>query len=68
MNNTKSKIALITGASRGLGRDMALSMARKGIDVILTYHIKHDDAEKVASEIRSIGRNATTIQLDVSKI
>ena len=39
-----NKIALVTGGSRGLGKDMALSLAQKGIDVVLTYHSKKDEA------------------------
>lgn len=40
----KNKIALVTGGSRGLGRDMAISLSKKGIDVILTYHTNQTDA------------------------
>lgn len=61
------KIALITGGSRGLGKDMALSLAKKGIDVILTYNSKKEEAEKVASEIKLLGQKASVLQLDVAK-
>lgn len=44
------KIALVTGGSRGLGKDMALSLAKKGIDVILTYKTNKMEAEKVVSQ------------------
>ena len=47
------KIALVTGGSRGLGKDMALSLAKKGIDVILTYNAHKMEAEKVVSQISS---------------
>ena len=60
-----SKIALITGASRGLGKDMALSLAKKGIDVIFTYHSKKDEAAEVAQEIEKLGQKAFFIQLSV---
>jgi NAD(P)-dependent dehydrogenase (short-subunit alcohol dehydrogenase family) len=60
-------IAIVTGGSRGLGKDMALSIASKGIDVILTYHSKEDEAKQVASEIEKLGRKAAVLQLDVSK-
>jgi NAD(P)-dependent dehydrogenase (short-subunit alcohol dehydrogenase family) len=66
MTSTKNKIALVTGASRGLGKDMALQLARKGFDVVITYHNKKDDATHVADEIKSLGRKAHALQLDVA--
>lgn len=63
-----TKIALVTGGSRGLGRDMALSLARKGNDIILTYNSNKDEAEKVVAEIRSMGRKAEAFQLDAGNI
>ena len=65
MNN---KIALVTGGSRGLGKDMSLSLAKKGIDVILTYHSNKEEAEKVAAEIESLGQKAYVFQLDAGEI
>ncbi len=64
----KEKIALVTGASRGLGKDMALSLAKKGIDVILTYHTQKEEAEKVAIEIKQLGRKAAILPFDASNI
>ncbi len=61
-----ANIALVTGGSRGLGKNMALSLAAKGIDVILTYHSKKDEAEAVVAEIRAQGRQAAALQLDVA--
>jgi NAD(P)-dependent dehydrogenase (short-subunit alcohol dehydrogenase family) len=61
-----SKIAIVTGGSRGLGRNMALSLARKGIDVILTYNSKKAEADEVVRQIESGGRKACALQLDVS--
>jgi NAD(P)-dependent dehydrogenase (short-subunit alcohol dehydrogenase family) len=62
------KIALVTGGSRGLGKDMALSLAKKGIDVILTYNTNKVEAEKVISQIERSGRNAVALKFDVSDI
>lgn len=59
-------IAAITGGSRGLGKSMALHLAAKGHDIILTYNSKRDEAENVAAEIRGLGRRAAALQLDVS--
>lgn len=61
------KIALITGGSRGLGRNTALAMAARGIDVILTYQSKQAAAEAVVAEITALGRNAVALQLDVAE-
>jgi NAD(P)-dependent dehydrogenase (short-subunit alcohol dehydrogenase family) len=59
-----SKIALVTGGSRGLGKDMALNLAKKGLDVILTYHSKKEEADRVVSEIERMGQKALALQLD----
>ena len=58
------QIALVTGGSRGLGKDMSLSIARKGIDILLTYNSQREQALKVVSEIESMGRKAAAIRLD----
>ena len=62
-----AKIAVITGASRGLGRNTALAMARQGIDVVLTYHSQQAMAQEVVSEITALGRKAVALQLDVTQ-
>jgi NAD(P)-dependent dehydrogenase (short-subunit alcohol dehydrogenase family) len=59
-----SKIALVTGGSRGLGKNMALSLAAAGIDVLLTYHRQKDEAAAVVAEIQAQGRQAAALQLD----
>lgn len=59
-------IAVITGASRGLGRSMALNLAGKGHDVILTWHSAKDEAEQVVAQIEKAGSRAVALQLDVS--
>jgi NAD(P)-dependent dehydrogenase (short-subunit alcohol dehydrogenase family) len=63
-----SKIALVTGGSRGLGKSMALHLAKKGIDVILTYHSQQAEAEGVVGEIVALGQQAVALQLDASKV
>jgi hypothetical protein len=60
------KIAFITGASRGLGRSMALHLARDGVGVIGTYHSHADEAEAVAREIEAEGGTAAMLELDVA--
>lgn len=65
---TKNKIALITGGSRGLGKNMALAIAKKGLDVVITYNSNKEAADEVIAEIRSLGQNATAFQLDTSDI
>jgi NAD(P)-dependent dehydrogenase (short-subunit alcohol dehydrogenase family) len=64
--NTKNKIALVTGGSRGLGRNMAVAIAKKGIDVVLTYHTNKEAADDVVGEIESLGQKAVAFQLDTS--
>lgn len=59
-----TSIALVTGASRGLGRATALSIARSGGDVIVTYQRRADEANAVVAEIEAIGRKARALQLD----
>jgi NAD(P)-dependent dehydrogenase (short-subunit alcohol dehydrogenase family) len=63
MANT-NKIALVTGGSRGLGKDMALRLAEKGLDVILTYHTKVQDAQLVVAQIEQLGQKAAALQLN----
>ncbi|SHJ94662.1 NAD(P)-dependent dehydrogenase, short-chain alcohol dehydrogenase family [Aureimonas altamirensis DSM 21988] len=67
MTDTHPKIALVTGASRGLGRNTAMSLARRGVDVIGTYNSKSGEAEETAKAIRDLGRRAVMLQLDTGK-
>lgn len=62
----KTKIALVTGGSRGLGKNMALSIAKKGLDIILTYNSKKNEAEDVVKEIEKLGQKAVALQLNVA--
>ncbi len=61
------KIAILTGASRGLGKNAALHLAKKGVDLIITYHSQADEAEKVVAEIEALGAKAAALKLDVSQ-
>ncbi|MGA0559733.1 SDR family oxidoreductase [Larkinella sp. VNQ87] len=63
-----SKIALVTGGSRGLGKNMALRLAEKGIDVVLTYNSQKDDALAVVSELEAKGRKAAALQLNTGQV
>lgn len=62
------KIALITGGSRGLGRNMALRVAEKGIDVVITYHSRKDEADAVIKAIEEKGGKAAALQLEAGNI
>jgi NAD(P)-dependent dehydrogenase (short-subunit alcohol dehydrogenase family) len=66
MINHSSKIALVTGASRGLGKSTALNLAKKGVDVIVTYHTNAEEAAKVVAEIESLEAKAIALQLDTA--
>ncbi|MGL2965908.1 SDR family NAD(P)-dependent oxidoreductase [Flavobacterium sp. XGLA_31] len=66
--STKSKIALVTGGSRGLGRAMVLSLAKNGNNIIFTYHSNKEEADNVIAEIISLGQKAVAYPLDVSKL
>lgn len=65
---TNKKIALITGASRGLGKNMALSLATQGTDIIFTYNSNKEEAEKVIKEIENRGQKAFALQLNTGDI
>ncbi|MBW8734580.1 MAG: SDR family oxidoreductase [Asticcacaulis sp.] len=61
------KIALITGGSRGLGRNMAEHLAAQGVDVLLTYHSNDAEAQKVVAALTAKGRKAVALQLDTGR-
>ena len=63
-----SNIAIVTGGSRGLGRNTAINIARQGSDVIITYLSRGEDAEAVVREIKALGRKAVALQLDTGQV
>lgn len=66
--NTKNKIAVITGGSRGLGKNMVIAIAKKGIDMVVTYNSNKEKADEVVSEIETLGQNAFAFQLDTRNV
>lgn len=64
----KQQTALVTGSSRGLGKDMALALAKKGINVIITYKGNKEDAEQVANDVEALGAKAAVLQLDMENL
>jgi enoyl-[acyl-carrier protein] reductase III len=60
------KIAFVTGGARGIGRAIALKLAREGCDVAIAYHNSHEEADAVCNSIRAVGRRALAMQADVS--
>ncbi len=56
-----TKIALITGASRGLGKNTALSLAKKGVDIVVTYHSNAQEANSVVAAIEAMGAKAVAV-------
>ncbi|ATD67909.1 3-oxoacyl-ACP reductase [Luteimonas chenhongjianii] len=63
-----SRITLITGASRGLGRNTALAIARTGGDVVLTFRNNADEAQATVAAIEALGRDAVALQLDTGEV
>ncbi|PWR25922.1 SDR family NAD(P)-dependent oxidoreductase [Zavarzinia aquatilis] len=63
-----TKITLVTGGSRGLGRNTALSIARRGGDLVITYRSQADEAAAVVAEIEALGRKAVALPLDTGDV
>jgi 3-oxoacyl-[acyl-carrier protein] reductase len=66
MNDLKGRIALVTGASRGIGRSIALSLATAGADMVLNFLTRAAESKAVEAEILRLGRRCVSIQADVS--
>ncbi len=66
MQDLKNRIALVTGASRGIGAGIAVALARAGTNVAVNYHQNAEAAKAVCSEISGLGRKALAVQADVS--
>ncbi len=67
MESLEGKIALVTGASRGIGRAGAIALAKAGVDVAVNFHTREADAKGVCSNIEGLGRRAIAVKADVSK-
>ncbi len=67
MTTSHTPIALITGGSRGLGRSAALKLSAQGVDVILTYKSRAEEAKAVVGQIEKLGRRSIALQLDVGE-
>jgi len=61
----QNKIVLVTGGSRGLGKNAAVHLAKKGLNVIVTYQSKKNDADETVAQLKEIGVNAAALQLNV---
>lgn len=62
------KTAIVTGASRGMGRNTAVNLAKRGVDVIFTYNSNQTEAESLIREIEAMGRKAAASPLDYSEL
>lgn len=65
---TENRIAVITGGSRGLGRNTAVNLASRGLDIIFTYRSNQTEAESMIREVEKLGRKAAAFQLDVGNV
>jgi 3-oxoacyl-[acyl-carrier protein] reductase len=67
MDDLSNKVALVTGASRGIGAAIALALGRTGVDVAVNYRERSQDAEAVCAQIRKCSRRAIAVQADVAQ-
>ena len=66
--STTTKIAIVTGGSRGLGRNTVLSLAKRGVNSVFTYHSSREEADEVVAEVKKARAKATTLQLDTGNV
>lgn len=67
MNELLGKVALVTGASRGIGRGCAIALAEAGADIAVNYRVREEEAKETCSQVHPLGRRAIPVQADVSK-
>lgn len=63
----KGKVAIVTGASKGIGSGIALELAKAGASVVINYFSNKEDAEKIAGQVKEMGRESLVIKVDVSE-
>ena len=68
MTASTRRVALITGASRGIGASVATMLADRGFDTVINYHSKRSRAEEVAKEVQALGGRALIVQADITRI
>src|SRR3989304_3404078 len=68
MKRLEGQVALITGGGKGLGREIALALAKEGVHLILNYYSSEEEAKKTVKEIEGVGVQALALKADVSKI
>ncbi|MBB3125578.1 NAD(P)-dependent dehydrogenase (short-subunit alcohol dehydrogenase family) [Paenibacillus rhizosphaerae] len=66
LQSSDRKIALVTGGSRGLGRNTILHLAKRGVDSIFTYHTNEAEAQQVVQSVRDLGQEAVALQLNTA--
>ncbi|MBR6437094.1 MAG: SDR family NAD(P)-dependent oxidoreductase, partial [Thermoguttaceae bacterium] len=67
MGRLDGRVALVTGASRGIGRGTALRLAEEGADIVINYASSRSNAESIAQQIADLGRNVYVVKADVSQ-
>jgi NAD(P)-dependent dehydrogenase (short-subunit alcohol dehydrogenase family) len=65
---SRAKVAIVTGGSRGLGRNTVINVAKRGVNSIYTYNSNRAEADKVVSAVREAGAKAIALQLDTGNV